>query len=155
MYQIIDVNTQEVLRDVESPPTSIGNNEFVVQVMKVAVPLVDAIAKVNTSAERKISDGYTYTNGVLFGLSITDQLNYNSVASILNMGAESVTLFGELNGEKYYSVVMDAAAAALFFSSLFAYVDNILGEHRAVKKLLTEASVEDIEQILLDAGIEE
>ena len=152
MYKIIDIETQEVLREVADLPVSIASNEFVVQ-GETITSIGSAVNAVNIAAHTKILEGFTYTNGVKFSLSELDQLNYNSVATMVNMGAESIVLHGSLNDELYHEVTFTNAEASTFFVAIFAYVSGILSEYRDIKKLLLASPEEGIDQILQDASI--
>lgn len=146
------MTTQETIREVMELPDVLGPDEFVVQAEEV-LDLNAAIDAVNLAATAEIEKGFTYTNGVVFGLSITDQLNYNSIATVVNMGADSVTIHGALNGDLYHEVTFTSAEAEAFFAAIFAYVEDILTKYRNIKKLLLVADELEISQILEDHGI--
>lgn len=153
-YNIINMETGEVLRSVEEPPAYLNVGEFLVESLAGATTTLEgAILLTNEKTREEIALGYV-KDGTTYGLSETDQLNYNSVVSLVNMGAETVTIHGSTETDRYIELSLSNAEAKVFFSEIFSYVESILNKYRLVKKSIYAAENEnEIMQILEDNGI--
>jgi hypothetical protein len=136
MYNLIELGTGAIIESYDNPPTSIPSGTFLVQ--DTPPPKEAATNRINELAKEEISLGYIDENGVLFGLSETDQLNYTSMSSLVNMGAEQIVVIGETADDKYYEVVFSSAEAKEFFASIFSHVESILSKYRGYKRQILE-----------------
>jgi hypothetical protein len=149
MYNIVDIDTGAVIERLDAPPETIPQNTVLVQDSQDQKTM--ATTRINELASSEIALGYIDENGILFGLSKADQLNYTATASIVNMGTEEITIIGELGTEKYHEVTMENDTAKAFFEVLFSYVSSILSKYRGFKKRILEADDAEVEGILEEA----
>lgn len=155
MYKIVNIDTDEVLREVETPPSDLGKNEILIEVSKSGYEM--AIETVNKAARNEILDGYLDSTGVKYGLSETDQLNYTASAAMAGLGYPEIEVIGEFNGDRYYKTVLSNAEAKVFFGNIFSYVASILKKYRDIKSQVYTAieNGEDPYSILKEAGIKQ
>jgi hypothetical protein len=132
MYSAVEIETGRVIERYEIPPESIPSGTVLIQDSEDEKTI--AISLINEFAAKEISLGYVDDNGVLFGLSEHDQLNYTAASSVVNMGAESITVTGETRDDKYFNIVLTNDEARVFFSNLFSHVESILNKYREIKK---------------------
>jgi len=143
-YKIIDISTGEVIREMQEVPDAIPKNAVLVQVEEGDIRS-KYIDELNKMASGEIAKGYTSDEyGVHFGLSETDQLNYTATATIVSMGAESIVIVGEKDGDKYFQLVLNNSDAKTLLSSIFNHVSYILDSYRSYKKRILSAQDEDI-----------
>ncbi len=150
MYNITDINTGEIIEQVTELPPFLPPHLFPVQIVENALEMF--LDEVRTHQQAELEKGYI-DNGVTFGLSEVDQLNYNSIMNLVNAGESAIEVYGSTDTERYHKVTMDNATASAFFKAIFSHVAGILSAHRDVKILLETAQPEEYEQILIDNGI--
>lgn len=138
MYKAIDIYTGEVILTSKEMPVYVPKNSTIIFEEDME-SINDYIAKLNEFASEEIGRGYTTEDGILFSMSSTDQLNYTAAASLVNMGADKITITGEKDGDKYYEVSLTAEEAKALFEKMFTHVKNILSKYRNYKKTILNA----------------
>lgn len=149
-YKIINIITQEEVCSTDILPETVGVDEFVVENvedMKQAV-----IDQINKAASKEILEGFIY-NDVIYDMSHTDQLNYTSASSLVNMGAENIEIVGKTAESDMHKTIFTNSEAKIFFGQMFAYVAGILSKYRDVKINILATSEEQYSQILEDSGL--
>lgn len=143
-YRIIDVNTGDVIRDVAELPDSIPSGAFVVENTDIDLR-AKCVNELNAMAKEEILKGYDSSYGVHFDLSETDQLNYTAVAAIVNMGVEPISITGEKDGDKYFSLELTNQEAKDLLASIFSHVSSILSKYRGYKKRISSVVDDAVE----------